>query len=130
MPIEKPKYPDGEVKFKDTSINGYTSMTIENGEIVAIKGDKYVIELHKGMGVELEGDIFGYVPSGHKDGEKVTITSFKEPFAGGITDHIIEVTGGGKKGMVKPGNIKNRTVSAPTTITKDGRMQIVHTLET
>ncbi|HEY4508846.1 MAG TPA: hypothetical protein VJC13_01015 [Candidatus Paceibacterota bacterium] len=97
IPVERPF-------VRGDSLFGYDKALELNGEIIGITGERG--ELRKGMEVGIVGNSMGYVPSGHKPGEMVTITGFVEPFQDGASDHIITVSGGGITGRVKPSNIK------------------------
>lgn len=87
----------------DGSIFDYKKVGELGGEIISLKGEGKT-SLYKGMTVELVGDSKGYVPSGHKNGECATIIGFRDPEEG---DRVVEVSGGGKVGYIKPSNIKS-----------------------
>jgi hypothetical protein len=84
---------------------GYDTLVKAGENFVALQGDE-VPELSIGMKVVLLGDSTGYVPSGFRPGEEVTIVGFQEPFKRGASDHIVEVTNGAVTGRVKPSNIQ------------------------
>jgi len=83
------------------SVFGYNKTVELGSEIISLKGKEQ--SLYKGMTVELIGDSKGYVPSGHKSGERVIIIGFSDPEKG---DTIVQVSGEDKTGYVKPSNIK------------------------
>ncbi|HXJ47832.1 MAG TPA: hypothetical protein VNF91_01570, partial [Candidatus Acidoferrum sp.] len=93
-------------------IFGYTTLVRDNDVFVALTG-RDVAQLRVGMKVVLLGDSRGYVPSGFSPGDEVMIVGFAEPFKGGTSDHIVQVTKDSERGWVKPSNIQ-RGLSAPT----------------
>lgn len=92
-----------EISFGGSSYFGYDAL-VRRGDLIALKGDN-VATLERGMRVNLRGDSRGHVPGGFAHGETVEITGFREPFHGGNSDYIVEVTNGQIRGWIKPGNI-------------------------
>jgi hypothetical protein len=99
---------------------GYTTFVRDGNVFVAPTGETEP-ELRVGMKVTLLGDSRGYVPSGFQHGQEVEIVGFTEPFKGGESDHIIEVTDGKKDGWVKPSNIQRTTVDRAKGTNEDRR---------
>ncbi len=97
--------------FKDGehSLFGYTGFIEAEGRIIGLRAERFAgskNDLYIDAEVVLEGDSQGYVPGGFKDGERVRIVGFLEPFRDGRSDDIITVAAGDRKGSVKPSNIK------------------------
>jgi len=90
-----------------SSFFGYTGAVRRDGVLVLLTG-KNVRPLQLGQRVRLLGDSRGYISSGFKPDEEVTITAFRMPFDRGSTDYIVEVTNGPMTGWVKPSSIAQR----------------------
>src|SRR5215210_6622924 len=97
-----------EVKL-DGNIFGYDTLVEEGRTFTALKGSGEP-DLYIGMTAALLGDSRGYVPSGFRPGEDVTITGFTEAFKKGSSDHIIQVSNGTRTGWVKPSNIQRNVL--------------------
>lgn len=93
-----------EITFGGHIVFGFSRLLSLKGNYIAIKGENSLMVL--GQTAVLRGDSRGYVPSGHKDGQTVTIIGFQMPFHRGETDCIVNViSDDGKSGWVKPSNI-------------------------
>lgn len=94
-------------------VGGYDGVVVSGGKIVTLvnlKGDEDVPAVRIGTELTIEGDSHGYVPSGHKPGDKVKVVGFIEPFFHAkepsiqSSDRIIQVEGLGIVGWIKPSN--------------------------
>lgn len=93
----------------DGILFGYDTLVKAGEDFIALSGPE-VPELTKGMKIVLLGDSRGYVPSGFKPGQEVTIVGFVEAFKHGESDHIVSVTDGTHTGRIKPSNIQRNVV--------------------
>ncbi len=107
--------PEGRqfLKSAGSSIFGYDGVVVSGGKIVSLvnlDSDGDIPPVSLGTELTIEGDSRGYVPSGHKLGDKVKVIGFIEPFfpakKPGIqsSDRIIQVEGEGTIGWIKPSN--------------------------
>ena len=106
--------PEGRqfLKAKGSSIFGYDGVVVSGGKIVSLvnlKGDEDIPPVTLDTELTIEGDSRGYVPSGHKPGDRVKVIGFIEPFfqaKPGIqsSDRVIQVEGNGVVGWIKPSN--------------------------
>ncbi len=97
-------------------IFGYTGVIVEEGQVIALinlKQNPEIPTIQLGDIVLLKGDSEGYIPSGHKPGQRVEVVELTEPFlkarVGSIifntSDKIIKVSGEGRIGWIKPSNV-------------------------
>jgi hypothetical protein len=94
---------------------GYNGVVIADGKVVSLVNLDEASEIPRisiGDEVLLKGDTKGYVPSGHQSGQRVEVVALTEPFLRGpkgtgtdTSDRIIQVSGEGLIGWVKPSNI-------------------------
>jgi len=94
------------VKLSGGTYFGYDTIISDFVELQGkdLAGNKLSLTL--GLQVVLRGDsVTGYVPGGFSDGTKGRIVGFRDG-GGDASDNIVQVESGGRKGWVKPSNIR------------------------
>jgi len=96
-----------EVTFGGNIIFGFSGFLCLKGNYIAMLNKDQGTMMVLGQNAVIRGDSKGYVPSGHKNGQLVTVVGFKMPFHRGESDCIVKViSDDGKFGSVKPSNLE------------------------
>jgi hypothetical protein len=110
--------PEGRLFAEGCNIFGYNGCIVTDGKISALINteDDDIPRINLNGELSIKGGSHGYVSSGHRDGARVRVIDFIEPFysAGSeqprSSDKIIQVEGEGVTGWIKPSEINKEAL--------------------